>query len=85
MSVTSSAVSTADLEIIGIGRPTLLQCICIESQIWYLVSAVESSPSARPLAKDLRAGGPGGEGGAGAIPGTWVLSFCTLWVKDDPD
>ena len=61
MSVTSSAVSTADLNIKGIGT---------ESQIWYLVSAVESSPSARPLAKDLRAGGPGGDGGAGAIPGT---------------
>ena len=29
-----------------------------------LVSAVESSPSASPLANDLRAGGPGGEGGA---------------------
>jgi len=35
-----------------------------------LVSAVESSPSASPLANDLRAGGPGGEGGAGGIPGT---------------
>ena len=38
--------------------------------ILYLVSAVESRPSARPLANDLRAGGPGGDGGAGAIPGT---------------
>ena len=35
-----------------------------------LVSAVESSPSASPLANDLSAGGPGGEGGAGGIPGT---------------
>lgn len=37
-----------------------------------LVRAVDSSPSARPLAKDLRAGGPGGLSGAGAMPGTSV-------------
>lgn len=35
-----------------------------------LVRAVERSPSARPPAKSRSAGGPGGEGGGGAMPGT---------------
>ena len=51
-------------------KPTPQPYADVDEDTTDLVSAVESSPSASPLANDLRAGGPGGEGGAGGIPGT---------------
>ena len=75
MSVTSSAVSTTDL-VVSVKYKKALPHLNpyhdddVDEDTTDLVSAVESSPSASPLANDLRAGGPGGEGGAGGIPGT---------------
>ena len=62
---------------VSCGKEDLVLTLMSLKYIWHLVSAVESSPSAKPPAKDLRAGGPGGDGGAGAIPGTWTI--CVLY------
>ena len=58
-----AGLAEADMSVASSVTSSAVSTVC-------LVRAVVRRPSARPPAKSLRAGGPGGEGGGGAMPGT---------------